>query len=203
MAIFPKITCQKCRRAYSAHMNKCPHCGAKREAVSSRAATTSDRAKNARKSKDAVTNAQWQFAFGLILVSVVMLSVIVLISSNLGDAELPTEEVLPSAPVEVIVPEATPTPTPTPAPTTNVTSISIYYLTNPIEGGFTAYVGDEVQLNASVYPIDVSSTVEWSSSDDAVFTVDSTGKVVGVGEGSATLTASCGGIQAQCQVIIR
>lgn len=206
MGLFPKITCQKCRREFSGHMNKCPHCGTRRQAVSSRAATTTDRARTARSSKAAVTNAQWQFAFGLILVTVVMLSVVVLITTNLNSSSesAEAENNLPSEPttIEPVV-TATPAPTPTPTPVVTPTSIEIYYLTTPIDTGFTSSVGDELQLSASVYPLDITSTVSWRSTDTSVFTVDQTGKVVGVASGVASLIAECGGIQAECQVIIK
>ena len=50
-----------------------------------------------------------------------------------------------------------------------------------------AFVGDKIQLNASLYPADASRDgLEWSSSDESVATVDSTGLVSVLAEGDAS-----------------
>lgn len=45
-------------------------------------------------------------------------------------------------------------------------------------------------------------TVTWSSDDESVATVDQTGLVTGVAEGTAVITASAGGFSAQCEVTV-
>lgn len=45
-------------------------------------------------------------------------------------------------------------------------------------------------LTATVQPSTAKQTVTWSSSDDAIATVDNAGKVTAVGEGTATITAT-------------
>jgi hypothetical protein len=51
--------------------------------------------------------------------------------------------------------------------------------------------GDEVTLTASVTPADAdNNTFAWSSSDDAIATVDANGKVVAVAKGAVTITCS-------------
>lgn len=54
----------------------------------------------------------------------------------------------------------------------------------------TLIVGDEVQLTATVYPETATDkTVEWSSNDEKVAMVDTTGKVTAIGAGNAIITA--------------
>lgn len=53
--------------------------------------------------------------------------------------------------------------------------------------------GETITLTAEVLPADATDkTVTWSSSDTAIATVDSTGKVTGVAAGTATITAKAG-----------
>ena len=60
-----------------------------------------------------------------------------------------------------------------------------------IAGEDTVFVGDTISLTATVAGINVNQTVTWSSSDINIVTVDSaSGKVVGVFEGTATITAT-------------
>lgn len=64
-------------------------------------------------------------------------------------------------------------------------------------------VGDTGSLTATVKPTNTTDpTVSWSSSDSSVATVDSDGNVTAVGEGSCTITASCGSKSATCSVTV-
>ena len=50
--------------------------------------------------------------------------------------------------------------------------------------------GETITLTAEVLPADATNkTVTWTSSDTAIATVDSTGKVTGVAAGTAKITA--------------
>ena len=61
------------------------------------------------------------------------------------------------------------------------------------ETDFTLNVGQEKQLTATVTPSNASEPeVTWTSSDDAVATVDQNGKVTAVGRGTATITVKTG-----------
>lgn len=63
--------------------------------------------------------------------------------------------------------------------------------------------GDTVRLEASVYPVGASADgMEWSSSDDAVATVDG-GVVRAAGYGEAVVTVSKNGCEAVCYVFVR
>lgn len=64
----------------------------------------------------------------------------------------------------------------------------------------TIVKGDELQLTAKVKPADAALT--WSSSDEAVATVDATGKVTAIAAGTATITATTGKATATCVVTV-
>lgn len=67
----------------------------------------------------------------------------------------------------------------------NVTSVSLNPSTVSVEEGSTA------QLTSVVLPIDATDkAVSYSSSDDLIATVDSSGLVTGVAEGSADITVT-------------
>ncbi len=58
----------------------------------------------------------------------------------------------------------------------------------------TLSVGSQVQLGASVEPEGATDSIVWSSSDETVATVDSTGKVTAEGPGTVTITATAGSV---------
>lgn len=60
-------------------------------------------------------------------------------------------------------------------------------------------IGSTITLTATVTPSDTTDRIVWSSSDTDVVTVDS-GVVTSVGVGIATITATCGGFSASCEV---
>ena len=63
--------------------------------------------------------------------------------------------------------------------------------------------GDSETLVANVSPDDATDkTVTWTSSEEAVATVDEKGKVVAVAKGSTTITAEAGGKNAKCIVTV-
>ena len=68
----------------------------------------------------------------------------------------------------------------------------------------TIHIGDEKQqLTATLTPADSKDKVLWSSSDEAVATVNSKGQVTAVGAGTCTITASVPlGYKATCEVTV-
>ena len=63
------------------------------------------------------------------------------------------------------------------------------------------WIGDSVTLSATVLPAEATGwTLEWTSSDETVAVVDQKGKVTGVGDGTAIITAAIEDIQVQCTV---
>ena len=62
----------------------------------------------------------------------------------------------------------------------------------------TIWVGDTLQLSATVLPAEATDwVIQWKSSNEAVATVDQTGKITAVSEGTATITAAIGDIKAE------
>lgn len=64
--------------------------------------------------------------------------------------------------------------------------------------------GQTIELHVEKDPIDTSNTepIVWTSSNEAIVKVDQDGVVTGVGNGTATITASCGGFEVTCQVTV-
>lgn len=62
--------------------------------------------------------------------------------------------------------------------------------------------GEIGQLNATLTPADTTETVSWSSSDEAIATVDEKGEVKGLTQGEATITAQVGELTATCNVTV-
>lgn len=66
-------------------------------------------------------------------------------------------------------------------------------------------VGDDLQLTATVLPANATDlSVKWTSTDNAVATVDGTGRVTALAEGTAVITATSneGGKKASCQITV-
>ena len=62
-------------------------------------------------------------------------------------------------------------------------------------------VGETIQLEATVLPEETTDkTVIWQSSDEDVVTVSDEGLVTAIMEGSATITAYCGGAYGECKI---
>lgn len=59
------------------------------------------------------------------------------------------------------------------------------------------------ELDFAVEPADTTDTVLFTSSDPSVVTVDDDGVIMGVGNGEATVTVSCGEFQAECKVVCK
>ena len=65
-------------------------------------------------------------------------------------------------------------------------------------------IGNTLQLSATVSPSNATDkTVAWSSSNSTVASVSPTGLVTAKAEGSANITASCGGKSATCKITVK
>ena len=210
MSVIPKITCRRCGREYSGLRSRCPYCGTGRSRSAERIPLrTSSENAGTPAAEHAAVNTKWQMLFGGILLIAVVAAVIVLITVSLNAskntsasaAPTPPATVSSAAPVTTPTPTPEPTPTPTPTPTPSVTSLTITFLGSK-RTEFAAKVGDEVQLSATVYPTGTDQTVTWSSKDESVAKVSDKGVVTGVGKGTTTITAECGGVKADCTVYI-
>lgn len=69
-------------------------------------------------------------------------------------------------------------------PPERVTGVTVAPKTNNLEVGATR------QLNVAIEPEDIDADTSYSSSDDAVATVDDNGLVTAIGEGTATITVT-------------
>lgn len=210
MSVIPKITCRRCGREYSGLRSRCPYCGTSRKKSAERIPLrTSSENAGTPAAEHAAVNTKWQLLFGGILLIAVVAAVIVLITVSLNAEKnssaavdpTPPATVSSAAPVTTPTPTPTLTPTPTPTPTPSVTSVTITFLGSK-RTEFAAKVGDEVQLSATVYPTGTDQTVTWSSKDESVAKVSDKGVVTGVGKGTTTITAECGGVKADCTVYI-
>lgn len=62
-------------------------------------------------------------------------------------------------------------------------------------------IGGEYRLSYSLFPEEADAdSVEWSSSDSKVVTVDNTGKLLAIAEGEAVVTIVVDGVEATCKV---
>jgi uncharacterized protein YjdB len=64
------------------------------------------------------------------------------------------------------------------------------------------FIGESNLLTATVLPEDTTDQVVWTSSDEAIATVDQTGKVTGVAAGTATITATAGAVNAEYVITV-
>ena len=139
------------------------------------------------------------------LISIILCAALALAAlTACGSTAAPTptaEPVQTAEPTPEATPEPTAEPTPTPTPTPSVTSITITFLGSK-RTEFAAKVGDEVPLSTTIYPAGGDQTVTWSSKDESIATVSDKGVVTGVGKGTTTITAECGGVKADCTVYI-
>lgn len=199
MSVIPKITCRRCGREYSGLRSRCPYCGTGRSKSAERIPLrTSSENAGTPAAEHAAVNTKWQMLFGGILLLAVVAAVIVLITVSAAE---PTPPATVSSAAPVATPTPTPEPTPTPTPTPSVTSITITFLGSK-RTEFAAKVGDEVPLSTTIYPAGGNQTVTWSSKDESIATVSDKGVVTGVGKGTTTITAECGGVKADCTVYI-
>lgn len=204
MSVIPKITCRRCGREYSGLRSRCPYCGTGRSKSAERIPLrTSSENAGTPAAEHAAVNTKWQMLFGGILLLAVVAAVIVLITVSLNASQNTPSvaEPTPPATVSSAAPVATPTPTPEPTPTPSVTSITITFLGSK-RTEFAAKVGDEVPLSTTIYPAGGDQAVTWSSKDESIATVSDKGVVTGVGKGTTTITAECGGVKADCTVYI-
>ena len=202
MSVIPKITCRRCGREYSGLRSRCPHCGTSRSRSAERIPLrTSSENAGTPAAEHAAVNTKWQMLFGGILLIAVVAAVIVLITVSLNAGKNASASAAPTPPATVSSAAPVTTPTPTPTPTPSVTSITITFLGSK-RTEFAAKVGDEVPLSTTIYPTGGDQTVTWSSKDESIATVSDKGVVTGVGKGTTTITAECGGVKADCTVYI-
>lgn len=214
MSIIPKTTCGRCHRQYPSPRSSCPYCGERKPREARRTIPEADSAvRGTAASARAAENLNWQMMFGTILVIAILAVVIVIVSIGVGNnlaetADNPIQNEpgqrvdannIPAA-AATAVPTPTLEPTPVPTPTPQVLSVSITCWDADMPG-FTQRVGDEVQLDKLIFPMDSGAEVTWSSTDEEVAVVDQTGLVTLVGPGNCYIKLEAGGLEDSCQVI--
>ena len=208
MGIIPQVKCRRCGATFSSMRNRCPNCGTRVVSQSSRTpGVTPGTIRGTAAHDRQETNTKWQIAFGLVLVVAVILSVIVMVTASLekidnSNIKVTATPALINDGAPVI--EAAPTAEPTPQP--KVESIKILYMNTkdltPEASYPTMHIGETININAVVYPMDIlNPVVEWSCSDaDQAFMVmtekeDGTVDLECVGSvaGGVRITATCNG----------
>lgn len=209
MALIKEVKCERCDRRYSAIRAKCPHCGA-------------------RKNKDGKNTSEGGSKLPIIIYAVVMIAVVaavvILICSairnkngelsgakntppvhsadNSGvssvDGTNPTPSQTPDdggsgAGAVVTTPEPTPEPTEPPEMTVNSITLSITDFT-------LSKVGEQWTIAATISPAGSEAELKWISEDPSVATVDENGMVTAVNKGTTTVSATAGGVIAECIV---
>lgn len=169
MSLIPEVKCRRCGERFSSLRSRCPNCGTRRVAQSSRTPSATPGTVSGTASYErAGTNTRWQMIFGLILVVAVILAVIVMVSTSLNGTDVsvkpnkPASAVEPTLAPEAPVVEPVPTPTPTPPPTVEV--IQIRYGDDE-KDDITMPPGQILTFNAYVSPLTITDKVKWSIDD--------------------------------------
>lgn len=95
-----------------------------------------------------------------------------------------------------------PEPVATPAPLINSIVVSTIYGDLP-DKQFALDPGQEVEMKAVTYPMDVQCTVSWRSTDESICTVDENGVVTGVAAGWGSVIAYVGDVEVEILVMVR
>ncbi len=209
MSMIPEVKCRRCGETFSSMRSRCPNCGTRRVAQSGRTpSTTPGTVRGTAAYERAETNTKWQMIFGLILVVAVILAVVVMVTTSLKGSDSQGSSLITAPPVVtdyVPVVEAPPTAPPTPTPT--VESVTIMYYETPKEE-FTMRVGDApLELSARVMPLTIQGvTATWSTTDDTVLKVTSTGdltctvEILQAKAGGVKLAVECLGVKTEIPV---
>ena len=174
----------------------------------------------------ATTTATTVAKAGLSLLSKVIIGVVATAAVVTGGVLLLTRDPKPAPPIPAPTepsprpdpsptPEPTPSPEPHPVPTPEppsspsiVQSLAITYSGRPMTD-ITIRTGEVVYLQIRTGPTDAAVDIVWSSSNQAVFEALPTNtegievKITGVASGTATLTATAGGISTECIIRVR
>ena len=208
MGMIPQVKCRRCGATFSSMRSRCPNCGTRVVSQSSRSpGTTPGTIRGTAAHDRAETNTKWQMAFGLILVVAVILSVVVMVTASLEGMDNANVKVTATpALLSELAPQIEAAPTAEPTPMPKVEAIKILYMNTkdltPENAWPTMHVGESININAVVYPMDIlNPVIEWSISDtegtymtltqkdDGTVDLMCTGSV----SGGVKVTASCNG----------
>lgn len=116
-----------------------------------------------------------------------------------------TTPVVTTTPVITTTQPTTP-PATTPEPTTTVETTpdkSCTGVTLTDQSVTFSNLGGVWTLTATVEPADTVDQLTFTSSDPTVATVDANGRIIAIGNGTATITVSCGTASAQCAITVQ
>jgi len=207
MSIVAEIKCARCDRKYSGVRSRCPYCGARRIG-------------RGKYSEDA-DDSKGRILIGVLILAALVLATGFLIftapeDQNAGLGPSISDSEPDPGEIEDEPPDTGPPPTPElptivpepPSPQPQVSNVTITYNGRKTED-FTEYVGKTVPLGARVEPVGIQEEIIWMSSDRNVFEVTTTNadgtaaRVTPIGRGTATLTVSVGGVEAECIVRVK
>ena len=216
MSLIPEVKCRRCGETFSSLRSRCPNCGTRRVAQSTRTpGPTPGTVSGTAAYERAETNTKWQIIFGLILVAAVILAVVVMVTTSLEGADVKQQTTSITPPVVTeYVPVIEEAPTPPPTPTPNVEGLRVMFYTTEIGNDFTIWVGEseEIDLTVQVMPLTLQGLkVDWTSGNPDILTVEKTDEyavhVAAHDDGSlpksTTLTLTCAGFEKQLTVYCR
>ena len=229
-----QVKCRRCGATFPASRSRCPNCGTRRVVQSSRVPSgTPGTIRGTAASERAKVNTKWQMAFGLILVASVILSVIVMVSTDLNGLDTGSVRPTPTPYAQLQeqqgeditgmpVVESAPTPEPTPPPQVEAIRIMLYTrditdekawpmvsLSQDVAEDGTPY---QMQITATIIPMDIENpTVTWTVSDPDVLHIEPLGDnpngilayQTGAKAGGVELTATCNGFSQSCRIYCR
>ena len=205
MGIISEVKCGRCDRRFSGLRSRCPYCGARR----------GKRGKQSFNSEN--SRAKLIIGAALMLVLIVAVSVLLITSlsekpGNPGEANSPPPTMTtggdPTGIPGTADPSTEPTNTEPTEPTTStepvsvVESIKIMYVGTE-KTDITMKLGEKLKLTTKTVPADTDEEVVWSSSDETIFVVLSTGQLTAIARGEANLTVTSGGASAECVIRVR
>ncbi|NOT74873.1 MAG: hypothetical protein HOP08_08075 [Cyclobacteriaceae bacterium] len=103
-----------------------------------------------------------------------------------------------------VVPAPLPAPTPPITPIPPASPVNVATTTIEVTPATLSLVkGVTSQLTATITPADATDkSITWSSSSNAVATVNSTGQIAAIASGTTTITATQGSLTSSCTVIV-
>ena len=214
MSMIPEVKCRRCGETFSSLRSRCPNCGTRRVAQSTRTpGPTPGTVSGTAAYERAETNTKWQIIFGLILVAAVILAVVVMVTTSLEGADVKQQTTSITPPVVTeYVPVIEEAPTPPPTPTPNVEGLRVMFYTTEIGADFTIWVDDPIDLTVQVMPLTLQGLkVDWTSGNPDILKVENTDEyavhIECIDDGSlpksTTLTLTCAGFEKQLTVYCR
>ncbi len=209
MGIVGEVKCGRCDRKYSALRGRCPYCGARKNHGGKRSAYAG--------------NDKWQLIAGIIILIAIIVTVVVLIATSLknkgkdGNTDgtpdptppIPAGEDIDSVDGTPASPDPTDTGTDDPVPPTD-SGAEVTTPTTPVvtvqsielnrEDFTLSRIGEQWQMKATITPADTGLEVVWTSNDENVCIISSTGLVTAINKGYTTIVATVGDKTAECIV---